>query len=66
MQQRIREQLLNRKDQLLRAAYYEVVRNEAKVVNFYAMKVTQNNGKKWHRDRIRSAASPCSCFSLWR
>lgn len=46
VQQRIREQLLNRKDQLLRAAYYEVVRNEAKVVNFYAMKVTQNNGKK--------------------
>ena len=47
MQQRIREQLLNRKDQLLRAAYYEVVRNEAKVVNpSTLMKVTQNSGKK--------------------
>jgi peptidyl-prolyl cis-trans isomerase SurA len=28
--------LLNRKDQLLRAAYYEIARNEAKVVNYYA------------------------------
>jgi peptidyl-prolyl cis-trans isomerase SurA len=46
VQQRIREQLLNRKDQLLRAAYYEVVRNEAKVLNYYALKVTQNSGKK--------------------
>ena len=34
VQQRIRETLLNRKDQLLKAAYYEVARNEAKVVNY--------------------------------
>lgn len=39
VQQRIREQLLNRKDQLLKAAYYEVVRNEAKVVNYFAQSV---------------------------
>lgn len=36
VQQRIREQLLNRKDQLLKAAYYEVLHNEAKVVNYFA------------------------------
>lgn len=33
VQQNIRETLLNRRDQLLKAAYYEVARNEAKVVN---------------------------------
>ena len=36
VQQNIRETLLNRKDQLLRAAYYEVARDEAKVVNYLA------------------------------
>src|SRR5271170_515858 len=34
VQQNIRETLLNRKDQLLRAAYYEVARDQAQVVNF--------------------------------
>ena len=37
VQQTIRETLLNRKDQLLRAAYYEMARNEAKVVNNFAI-----------------------------
>jgi peptidyl-prolyl cis-trans isomerase SurA len=46
VQQRIRETLLNRKDQLLKAAYYEVARNEAKVVNYFALKITQSSGKK--------------------
>jgi peptidyl-prolyl cis-trans isomerase SurA len=36
VQQTIRETLINRKDQLLKAVYYEVARNEAKVVNYYA------------------------------
>ena len=36
VQQNIREQLINRKDQLLKAVYYEVARNEAKVLNHYA------------------------------
>ncbi|MCC7174376.1 MAG: peptidylprolyl isomerase [Bryobacterales bacterium] len=36
VQQTIREQLLNRKDTLLKAAYYERARNEAKVVNHFA------------------------------
>ncbi|MBV8843058.1 MAG: peptidylprolyl isomerase, partial [Bryobacterales bacterium] len=44
VQQTIRETLLNRKDQLLKAAYYEVARNEAKVVNYFAMGII--NGKK--------------------
>jgi peptidyl-prolyl cis-trans isomerase SurA len=45
VQQSIREQLLNRKDQLLKAAYYEVARNEAKVENFFAKSITENAGK---------------------
>jgi len=39
VQQNIRDTLINRKDQLLRAAYYEVARNDAKVVNNYAQQV---------------------------
>ncbi|HTA68965.1 MAG TPA: SurA N-terminal domain-containing protein [Bryobacteraceae bacterium] len=46
VQQNIRETLLNRKDQLLRAAYYEVARDEAKVVNYLAMTVAQAQEKK--------------------
>jgi peptidyl-prolyl cis-trans isomerase SurA len=41
VQQLIRDTLLNRKDQLLRAAYYEVARNEAKVVNHFANGILQ-------------------------
>jgi peptidyl-prolyl cis-trans isomerase SurA len=44
--QNIRETLLNRKDQLLRAAYYEVARDEAKVVNYLADTVAQTKDKK--------------------
>jgi len=39
VQQTIRETLINRKDQMLRAAYYEVARNEAKVVNYLARSI---------------------------
>ena len=39
VQQTVRETLLNRKDQLLRAAYYEVARNEADVVNYFAQSI---------------------------
>lgn len=46
VQQSIRDMLINRKDQLLRAAYYEVARNEAKVVNQLALGITQNKDKK--------------------
>ena len=42
VQQNIRETLMNRKDQLIRAAYYEVARNEAKVMNFLAASIVEN------------------------
>jgi peptidyl-prolyl cis-trans isomerase SurA len=45
VQQTIREGLLGRKDQLLRNAYYEVARNEAKIVNYYAAKILETTGK---------------------
>ena len=46
VQQTIRETLLNRKDQLLKAAYYEVARNEAKVTNYLAISLAPQNEKK--------------------
>jgi peptidyl-prolyl cis-trans isomerase SurA len=46
VQQNIRETLINRKDQLLRAAYYEVARDEAQVVNYLAQTVAQTKDKK--------------------
>jgi len=45
VQQTIRETLLNRKDQLLKAAYYEVARNETNVVNYLARGIVENAGK---------------------
>jgi peptidyl-prolyl cis-trans isomerase SurA len=44
VQQTIRDNLRNRKDQLLRAAYYEVARNEAKVMNYFALRITEQKG----------------------
>ena len=44
VQQTIREQLLNRKDTLLKAAYYEKARNEAKVVNHFANSILEKAG----------------------
>lgn len=46
VQQTIRETLINRKDQLLKAAYYEVARNEAKVANYFANRIIGNREKK--------------------
>ncbi|MGD1073685.1 MAG: peptidylprolyl isomerase [Bryobacteraceae bacterium] len=43
-QQSIREALLNSKDQLLKTAYYERARNEAKVVDYMARTVLDNAG----------------------
>jgi peptidyl-prolyl cis-trans isomerase SurA len=45
VQQTIRETLLNRKDQLLKAAYYEVARNEAQVQNYLAQDIAAEAGK---------------------
>jgi peptidyl-prolyl cis-trans isomerase SurA len=46
VQQSIRETLFNRKDQLLREAYYEMARNEAKVINQFANTIIQERDKK--------------------
>ena len=45
VQQSIRETLMNRKDNLLKAAYYEVARNNAKVENYLARSIVDNAGK---------------------
>ena len=45
VQQNIRETLLNRKDQLLKNAYYEAARNDSKVENYLARSVIENAGK---------------------
>ena len=45
VQQSIRNTLLNRKDSLLRAAYYEVARNNAKIVNYFAINVMRTAEK---------------------
>jgi peptidyl-prolyl cis-trans isomerase SurA len=46
VQQTIREQLVNRKDQLLKEAYYETARNDAKVINYFAAGVIAARDKK--------------------
>jgi peptidyl-prolyl cis-trans isomerase SurA len=45
VQQSIREQLRGRREQLLKAAYYEVVRDGARIENYYAEEVLKNAGK---------------------
>jgi len=44
VQQAIRSQLHDRREQLLKAAYYEVLRDSAKVENYYAKRVLDSNG----------------------
>jgi len=44
VQQAIRSQLHDRREQLLKAAYYEVLRDSAKVENYYAKKLLDSNG----------------------
>lgn len=46
VQQEIRETLVSRKDQLFKAAYFEVARNEAKVENFLAVKIATAMAQK--------------------
>lgn len=44
VQEAIRSQLRDRREQLLKSAYYEVLRDQAKVENYYAQKVLAGNG----------------------
>ena len=46
VQQAIREQLRERREQLLKSAYYEVLRNQAKVENYFAQEVLKDTGNK--------------------
>jgi len=46
VQQTIRETLINRKDQLLKAAYYEMARNNAKVENYFVNGIVGDGQKK--------------------
>jgi peptidyl-prolyl cis-trans isomerase SurA len=46
VQQTIRETLINRKDQLLKAAYYEMARNDSKVVNYFVNGIVGERAKK--------------------
>ncbi len=45
VQQYIRDTLLNRKDQLLRAAFYETARNNSKIENYLARSIVDAAGK---------------------
>jgi peptidyl-prolyl cis-trans isomerase SurA len=44
VQQAIHEQLRDRREQLLKAAYYEVLRDQAKVENYFAQQIIDSNG----------------------
>jgi peptidyl-prolyl cis-trans isomerase SurA len=46
VQEEIRQGLFQGKEQVLRAAFYEVARSEAKVVNYYAESVLATRDKK--------------------
>jgi peptidyl-prolyl cis-trans isomerase SurA len=46
VQEEIRTRLFNSKDQVLRAAFVEVARDEAKVRNYYAESVLESRDKK--------------------
>jgi peptidyl-prolyl cis-trans isomerase SurA len=51
VQQTIRETLLTRKEQLLRSAFYEVARNEAEVVNYYAESIVSGSATAASRSK---------------
>ena len=58
VQEQIRSELFQGKQQMLRAAFYEVARSEAKITNYYAkavLKIASNLafGRTWH-------APPCA------
>jgi peptidyl-prolyl cis-trans isomerase SurA len=46
VQEKIRQELFQAKQQMLRAAFYEVARSDAKIVNYYARSVMDSRDKK--------------------
>ncbi len=70
VQEQIRSEMFQGKQQMLRAAFYEVARSEAKITNYYAKAVLEN------RDNKRVANNDCqgwreracgrlACFLTW-
>jgi peptidyl-prolyl cis-trans isomerase SurA len=57
VQQSIRDTLRNRKEQLLRAAYIAVARDQAKVTNYLAQQVMESDGKL---PEVPEAAAPAT------
>ena len=45
VQQSIRDNIHNRKEQLLRAAYLAIARNDAKITNYLAQQIVESAGK---------------------
>ena len=46
VQQAIHDQLVERREQLLKAAYYDVIRDQAKIDNYYADEILKNAGQQ--------------------
>ncbi|HXZ78871.1 MAG TPA: SurA N-terminal domain-containing protein [Terriglobales bacterium] len=46
VQQAVRDQLRERREQLLKAAYYDVIRDQAKVENYFAEQILKETGSK--------------------
>jgi peptidyl-prolyl cis-trans isomerase SurA len=46
VQEAIRSQLRDRREQLLKAAYYEVLRDQAKVENYLAQRILDSTASK--------------------
>ncbi len=58
VQQTVRDTLKNRKEQLLRAAYLSIARDEARVTNYLARQVLEANGKLPDAAKIPASAKP--------
>ena len=46
VQQAIHDQLMERREQLLKAAYYDVIRDQAKIDNYYAEQILKETGQQ--------------------
>jgi peptidyl-prolyl cis-trans isomerase SurA len=46
VQQAIHDQLVERREQLLKAAYYDVIRDQAKIDNYYAEQILKDTGSQ--------------------
>jgi len=58
VQQTIRDTLRNRKEQLLRAAYLAIARDDARVANYLAEQVMETSGKLQDASKVGSPVKP--------